>query len=204
MSEEKPRDGFVFAGEGAFQVSRDGRCLRYLRGEWVEALPNDQGTVQTYVPDVVGQKPFSRSLPKMVAQAFLPPVEGRQFAVCKNGDRTDCRVDNLEWRGRNELDFFFDNYQNDRSCRVCGTPISDWNKSGLCAKCQKKDARARNAPPYQRPHAPVENMPDGWRRDLCEKWNAGVKATALAESYDMSLSNVYAVVRSARKLFGEI
>jgi len=39
------------------------------------------------------------SVPRLVAQAFLPPSEHAVLAF-KDGDRDNCRADNLEWRAR--------------------------------------------------------------------------------------------------------
>jgi hypothetical protein len=54
-----------------------------------------------YVGMTQGYGQFNRSLPRLVAAAFIPqPNEIFDTPINLDGDRTNCRVDNLAWRPR--------------------------------------------------------------------------------------------------------
>lgn len=68
-------DGVVYSG---------GMPLKPVRDEWVS---------------IGGER---RYVSYLVARAFVPNPEGREFVVHRNGDRGDNRAENLEWSDRRE------------------------------------------------------------------------------------------------------
>lgn len=50
-------------------------------------------------------KPKNVRVHRIVAEAFIPPIAGKKFINHKDGDRTNNRIDNLEWctASENEL-----------------------------------------------------------------------------------------------------
>lgn len=65
-------------------VYSDGIPLKAVGGTWVS---------------IRGER---RSVAYLVARAFVPNAEGREFVVHKNGDPTDNRAENLEWSDTKE------------------------------------------------------------------------------------------------------
>lgn len=76
--------------EGRYSVGDDGRVysgglpLKPVRGEWVS---------------VYGDR---RKVAYLVARAFVPNPECREYVRHRNGDRLDHRAENLEWCDRKE------------------------------------------------------------------------------------------------------
>ena len=203
MSEESLHQGFVSVSDGLFQVNREGVCLHETNRGWERAYPDKDGCVYTYIrKDGKAKKwPVGRSLPKLVAEAFLPPPQpGQTCAVCKNGDRADCRADNLEWRHRSDLDLFVDHYKLDRTCSHCGAPIADHNKSGLCKRCNWV-ARPKRGP-YHRPIVNLDAVTDESKRQICQAWNAGVSVAEISAAHGRPAASIYYLIRHAPKQEG--
>lgn len=75
---------------GRYSVDRDGVV-------WSDGLPL-KAVGGTWV-SIAGER---RLVSYLVARAFVPNAEGREFVRHKNGDPTDNRAENLEWCERKE------------------------------------------------------------------------------------------------------
>lgn len=82
-----------------YEVSDHGNIRRATSGRLLMQNPNQSGLM--CVGLVREGKQFHRSVPRLVARAFLPTVS-KQFDTPINldGDRTNNHVDNLQWRPR--------------------------------------------------------------------------------------------------------
>lgn len=81
--------------EGYYQVSTQGRVRNSRRGKILGASKQGSGYIQTML-----SKNAVRSYPlvhRIVAQTFIPNPENKPQINHKNGDKTDNRVENLEW-----------------------------------------------------------------------------------------------------------
>lgn len=84
-----------------YEVGDQGNIRREQTGRLLTLQENQQGVVTVgLMGDYYRQ--FRRSVPLLVATAFLrrTKIMGEAFStpICLNGDRTNNRVDNLEWR----------------------------------------------------------------------------------------------------------
>lgn len=82
-----------------------------------------------------------RSLPRLVAMAFIPqPNEIFDTPINLNGDRTDCRVENLMWRPRWYAVYynnqFTDRYDNPINAPVRDTETDEEFPDSLAAACR--------------------------------------------------------------------
>lgn len=89
-----------------YEVSNYGRVRRSQTGRVLSLQENNRGVITVglmgdYLVDG-DYKQHRRSVPLLVAHAFLrrTKIMGEAFntPICLNGDRTNNRVDNLEWR----------------------------------------------------------------------------------------------------------
>lgn len=82
-----------------YEVSDYGGIRRATSGRLLMQNPNQSGLM--CVGLVRGGKQFHRSVPKLVARAFLPTI-GAAFntPINKDGNRENNRVENLAWRPR--------------------------------------------------------------------------------------------------------
>lgn len=82
--------GYLVSSEGYVQHERKGKDLT--------RFTNPSGG--TYVGLTIGDRTYNRSLPLLVANAFLPPPPMPIFntPINLNGNRSDNRADNLKWR----------------------------------------------------------------------------------------------------------
>lgn len=82
-----------------------------------------------------------RSLPKLVATAFIPqPNQIFDTPINLNGDRTDCRVENLAWRPRwyavHYVNQFKERYDNPINVPVRETETGEEFSDSLTAACR--------------------------------------------------------------------
>lgn len=80
-------------------INQDGVILRVSRDSFVTTR-----YVKTYprVNLVLDGKRVTRAIHRLLAEAFIPPVEGKDFVNHKNGDKQDFSLENLEWCTRSE------------------------------------------------------------------------------------------------------
>ena len=83
LPRRKRLDGKYAVGSDGLVYS-DGLPLKAVGGKWVS---------------LHGER---KSVAYLVARAFVPNAECREFVVHKNGDATDNRAENLEWSDREE------------------------------------------------------------------------------------------------------
>lgn len=92
----------VFAdipGFRLYQVTSQGRIVNKDSGRFLELNQNQYGVL--HVGLWRDGKQHHRSVPLMVAKAFIEkPYPQFDTPINLNGDRTDCRVENLAWRPR--------------------------------------------------------------------------------------------------------
>lgn len=96
MSCWKPVCGY----EGYYDVSSDGRILSLRRGAELKFGNCGDGYLGVNLSVNGVRRGFS--VHRLVAQAFIPNPDGKPQVNHKNGDKTDNRVDNLEWVSASE------------------------------------------------------------------------------------------------------
>lgn len=84
----------VVGYEGYYEVSDMGN-IRNARSKRVRAISHTKQYSHLLLS--VGGKHTTKRVHRLVAEAFLPAVEGKLHVNHKNGDRHDNRVENLEW-----------------------------------------------------------------------------------------------------------
>ena len=90
MTEEiwKTLDGYDYP----YEVSNLGQ----VRGHYGLLTPHDCGTAATVCLQRNGRS-YTKRVHTLVAQAFVPNPEGLIYVRHKDGDRMNCRADNLVW-----------------------------------------------------------------------------------------------------------
>lgn len=83
---------------GAYEVSSSGSVRSRKTGHYREIKQKlNRFTGYRYVSMSVDGRPITRSVHRLVAQAFLPNPENLQYVNHKDEDKTNNSVDNLEW-----------------------------------------------------------------------------------------------------------
>jgi hypothetical protein len=127
-------------GFPGYSVNRRGQVRKDSTGRVLHVRLNQFG-----VPYVGlmrdGQRHQSvRSLPRLVAKAFIPQThDAFDIPINLNGDRTDCRVENLMWRPRWYAVYynnqFADRYDNPINAPIRDADSDDEYPNSLAAAC---------------------------------------------------------------------
>lgn len=104
-----------------YDVSEDGDVYNSFNEKLLTKTINQQGIpTVALVKDFIDGKQRRRSVPLLVAKAFLPdpPSEHFNTPIHLDGDRSNCRANNLTWRPR----WFAIKYHQER----CIEPFPNW------------------------------------------------------------------------------
>jgi hypothetical protein len=129
-----PVEGFP-----GYSVNPLGQVRKDSTGRILHTRLNQYGV--PYVGLMREWKQHIRSLPKLVATAFLPPPNDIfDTPINLDGDRTNCRVDNLMWRPRwyavNYVNQFKDRYDNPIEADVLAVDTEEMFPNSLAAACR--------------------------------------------------------------------
>ena len=136
MSEEwRPIEGY----EGLYEVSNTGRvrsldryCYRLHKGKVLSPAKDTDGYLQVVLH--CNGKQHQRKVHRLVAQAFIENPDNLPEVNHKDEDKTNNRVDNLEWCDRS----YNINYGS-RKDKVRDTAIKNGSWSGLRSGLSKKE-----------------------------------------------------------------
>ena len=80
-------------------INQDGIILRLSQNHFITT-----SYVKTYprVNLVFNGKRVTRAIHRLLAEVFIPTIEGKEFVNHLNGDKQDYRLENLEWCTRSE------------------------------------------------------------------------------------------------------
>jgi len=83
-----------------YEISSEGRVRRIGTDKYNAICVNQHGI--RYLGMTKGKRQHRKGLALLVASHFLPMPESEAFdtPIHRNGDRSDCRADNLMWRPR--------------------------------------------------------------------------------------------------------
>jgi NUMOD4 motif len=126
-------------GFPGYSVNPLGEVRKDSTGRVLHTRLNQYGV--PYVGLMRGWKQCIRSLPKLVATAFIPRSNAIfDTPINLNGDRTDCRVDNLMWRPRWYAVYyanqFRDRYDNPINAPVIEAETGEEFENSLSAACR--------------------------------------------------------------------
>lgn len=93
MSSMKLKD--VSGYEGRYKISPTGDVYSVVSGKFMKPHINRDG--YPTIPLCKHGKCKSFSVHRLVAEAYLDKVDGKNYVNHKNGNRSDNRVENLEW-----------------------------------------------------------------------------------------------------------
>ena len=81
--------------EGLYAITEDGKVWSYRSNRFLKTNINRSG--YQYVVVSVGGERKTFTIHKLVAEAFIPNPEGKQQVNHKDEDKTNNKVENLEW-----------------------------------------------------------------------------------------------------------
>jgi hypothetical protein len=82
-----------------YEVSDHGRVRNITTNKMVKAyMDNGRMAVTLYT----GKRKFGRRLHNLVAHAFIPNLEHKQYVYNRNFETENCRADNLYWVSSDE------------------------------------------------------------------------------------------------------
>ncbi len=100
MSKARELAALGNAYEGLYQVSPDGRVFSLVTNKWLK--PRNAGAGYQTVMLYKNKRGKNFYIHRLVAEAFLDVVDGKDFVNHIDGDKTNNSVDNLEWVTRSE------------------------------------------------------------------------------------------------------
>ena len=108
-----------------YWISSDGSVKNERRSYPLSRLVNNTGAV--YVSLYQDGKAYNRSLARLVAEAFLPEPESEAFdtPINLNGNRMDCRLENLMWRPYWFARAYFKQFHNNQRGYNCPVELLD-------------------------------------------------------------------------------
>lgn len=86
--------------EGLYGITEDGRVWSFYTNKFIKHSYLNTGYPMVTLWD--GKKSHGRTLHRLVAEAYLPKVEGKPHVNHKDSDRTNPKLENLEWCTRSE------------------------------------------------------------------------------------------------------
>lgn len=118
-------DGWApVAGFPGYSVNRLGQVRREDSGRVLQPRINQDGV--PYVGLMKGVHQRSRSLPLLVATAFIPqPREEWDTPINLDGNRLNCRVENLAWRPRWYASRYIKQFDKERYEHPIEMPVRD-------------------------------------------------------------------------------
>lgn len=103
LTEETVQDKIEIQGyEGLYSVTSDGKVWGHKRKKFLTACPNSRGY---FVVTLHGHGKTTKSVHRLVAENFLPQIEGKDQVNHINGNKANNSVDNLEWCNSSENHF---------------------------------------------------------------------------------------------------
>jgi len=86
--------------EGLYGITEDGKVWSFYTHKFIKHSYLNTGYPMVTLWD--GKKSHGRTLHRLVAEAYLPKVEGKPHVNHKDSDRTNPKLENLEWCNRSE------------------------------------------------------------------------------------------------------
>jgi hypothetical protein len=81
--------------EGLYAVTTLGRVWSYRRKKWLKPFPNSKGYLRVSL--LYQGEESNPMLHRLVAEAFIPNIDGKPQVNHINGKKRDNRASNLEW-----------------------------------------------------------------------------------------------------------
>lgn len=133
------------AGFSKYEVSNKGRVKSLYTGKILHL--NATPTGYLYASMVENGKHFSKSVHRLVAQAFVPNTEEKPEVNHLNENRADNRPENLEWCTRSENNNYGSHKQRSaltqRTRGHCGKPVLIISPSGIAYRFVSQSEAAR-------------------------------------------------------------
>lgn len=86
--------------EGLYGITEDGKVWSFYTNKFIKHSMLNTGYPMVTLWD--GKKSHGRTLHRLVAEAYLPKIDGKPHVNHKDSDRKNPRLENLEWCTRSE------------------------------------------------------------------------------------------------------